>query len=293
MKKIVVLLSAFALVGAFAFAQEEDAGIGLTVLMNFGIDDLGDVDERTPVIAPELEYENAFLEGALDVYGDLAYTVSIGEDETVQSFDLEVELGYNLSLSGVSILSIILNEQNSFQTSPEVEDTETETPFSGIFESALKFNQGFGFGDIFAKVGLPIVYAYGEKDGDPFTNIYLTLGYSGGVGPGTFGLELTPFSYNIDPVNELGFGKGAEAGLFAHDADLSTFGLLLSYELADTFYAEVDIKAYDPEFKVFAITPEFNYFLNRFTFKISAEFLKVDGVDDVYVSPSIAVGYSF
>ncbi|MDR1862920.1 MAG: hypothetical protein LBQ67_03260, partial [Treponema sp.] len=152
------------LICSFVAAQEE--GIGLTPKLEFGIGNVneGNDGSRSILITPGVEYENAFLDGALDVFAELDYTIGIPEKgDTDHLVYLEEEVGYNLGLGDAMTLSIILNNQNNFLVSPEA--PSGFDPFDGVLEPSLKFTYGADFGEIWVQAGLPIGYA-------PFAGAY-------------------------------------------------------------------------------------------------------------------------
>jgi hypothetical protein len=170
-------------------------------------------------------------------------------------------------LGEASVLSFILNNNNTFQLAPEL-DSSAET-HEGVIEPSLLFTQTLGFGDLYAQLGFPINYLTGVKD-ESSVDTYLTLGWASTFG---LGLELTG-TYNIDP-----------------DSEMSEWGMLISYEKA-FFYGEVEFVT-DKEFKSIGVNPEIDISLNAWTFIVRAEIGKEDGVDDASFVPFIGAKYSF
>jgi hypothetical protein len=291
-RRFIFAVMAAVLICAFAVAQEGE-GIGLTAKAEFGIENVNEGNEgkKVIVIAPGLEYENAFLDGALDVFAEVDYTIGIqdGED-TGHVLYLEEELGYNLGLGDAMTLSIILNNQNNITVSPDVDPLN---PFDGVLEPSLKFAYKAGFGEVWAKAGLPIGYAAGGSyvdssglsidtsdgtsidGGDTTLDAYLTLAYYS-----TFGLavELTP-NLALAPSER--------------DTGYSGFDILVKYETGP-IYAEVEVnlpKEIDVE--GVTVTPDFEYSLNSFTFYVKSEFSGIGSDGDIEVSPALGVKYSF
>jgi hypothetical protein len=283
-RRFIFAVMAALLVCAFAVAQED--GIGLTAKAEFGIGNInegknsdGTDAKKTFVIVPGLEYENSFLDEALDVFAEVDYTIEIPTEDdgkTTHVLYLEEEVGYNLGLGEAMTLSIILNNQNNITVSPEVETGFN--PFDGVLEPSLKFAFSAGFGEIWAQAGLPIGYAAGEggasKDGgDTTLDAYLTLAYYSTFG---LGIELTP-NLALSP-----------------DSDYAGFDILVNYENGP-IYAEVEVnlpKKIDDD--GVTVTPEFDYSLNSFTFYVKSEFGGIGLKEgDVQISPALGVKYSF
>jgi hypothetical protein len=273
------------LICSFAVAQEEDEGIGLTAKAEFGIDDLTEADDaKTFIIIPGLEYENSFLDDALDVFAEADYKIGIPSadgGDTLHALYLEEEVGYNLGLGDALTLSIILNNQNTFLVSPKL--STGYKSFDGILEPSLKFAYGADFGEIWVQAGFPVGYAAPDEDfegwgvssdgGDTAIDAYLTLGWASTFG---LGVELTP---NLALSPEKGY-----AG----------FDILVNYE-NDTIYAEVEVnlpKEIDVE--GITVTPEFDYSVNAFTFYVKSEFGGIGIKEgDITVAPALGIKYSF
>jgi hypothetical protein len=261
-KRLAAAALALVLICGFAWAQDgtEDEGIGLTGGLEMGFGDV--VDELLISLTPSVEYENSF--GDLDVFGELDYSVEF-DDPTAHSLYLEVELGYNFSFGEASVLSIILNNNNTFRLAPELEDGET---YEGVIEPSLLFTQTFDFGDLYGQLGFPITYLTGIED-ETAVDTYLTLGWASAFG---LGLELTGY-FAIDP-----------------ESDMSGLGMLISYEKA-FFYGEVEFVT-DKEFKSVGINPEINILFKAWTFIVRAEIEKVEDLDASF-APFIGAKYSF
>lgn len=249
------------LICSFATAQEEDEGIGLTPKLEAGFGNVA--DEAVISLSPGIEYEKSF--GNLDVFGELDYTAAL-EDPTVHGVYEEIELGYNFSFGEASVLSVILNNNNTFRLSPKLAENET---FEGTLEPSVLFTQTLDFGDLYGQAGFPIDYLTGVKDDDMGIGAYLTLGWASTFG---LGLELTG-NLSISP-----------------DSDYTETGFVVSYE-KDFIYGEVAVTA-DKEFKNFGITPEVDISLDAWTFYVNAEIGIADGADTA-ISPAIGVKYSF
>jgi len=278
MKRFLVFFLVLVLSAGFAAAQD----IGLTVGLEFGIVNVGkayDLDAE-PYLMPMVIYENAFLDDALDLYAELDYTLGFGKaynedgDEVLpQSLYFDLSVGYNLSLGDASTLSIILeNEFNELIISPSFKDSNNIT---GIFTPAIKFNQGFDFGDIYAQIGLPITYIQDYKDADIETGLDFTLGWGS-----SFGLGLEAVFYTMLAPSEI-------AGYYA-------FETTVSYE-ADSLYCELNV-SFPKEIKDdgLTITPEVDYSFGSLTAYLFIEFAGI-GVDggEVSITPALGIKYSF
>lgn len=282
MKRIFAVCAVLVLACGFLAAQEEDEGIGLSAGLEFGIGDAGNDDGRTVYLTPNLVYENSFDD--LDVYVEGDYTITFdgedasGEKATVQTFYLEEELDYNLHFGSASTLTLILNNALDFflTPAPEVADQEIINRADGALKPALKFTQGFDFGDLYGQLGFPIGYEKLDKSENSTFDVQLVAGYAAGFG---LGIEVT-CNFGVKPESAYGETE-----------------LLLSYENG-SIYGEVDIVA-DGEFKVWTITPEFDYSLGSFTFYVGAELGNLGATDeadeklDVSFSPFLGVSYSF
>jgi hypothetical protein len=270
MKRFLVFFLVLVLGAGFAAAQD----IGLTVGLEFGLEDVG--GDMAPYLMPMLIYENAFIDDALDVYAELDYTLGFGKaynedgDEVLpQSLYIDLSVGYNLSLGDASTLSFILeNEFDTIEISPS-------DFITGIFTPAIKFNQGFDFGDIYAQVGLPVIYYPNVKDADAGLGLDFTLGWGSSFG---LGIEVI-LSMMFAPEDDAGY-SGLEA----------TF----SYE-ADSLYCELNaVFSSDIKAEGITITPEFDYSFGSLTAYLFIEFAGIgsDG-GEVSITPALGVKYSF
>jgi hypothetical protein len=246
---------------ANAQEQEEDEGTGISAGLELGAGDVA--DKAVFSIMPNIVYEKSF--DALDVFGELDYTAAL-DDPLVQELYLEEEVGYNLQLAEPSVLSFIVNNQNTFFLSPELEEGTTHL---GVIEPSLKYTHTFGFGDLSGQAGFPIDYLSGVKD-EIAAGMYIKAGWASKFG---LGIELTG-NMALHP-----------------ESDFSGYGLLVSYERG-IFYGEVEVNA-GKEFKDFEILPEFDITLGSLTLIARMELYKFDGVDDWVVMPFIGASYSF
>jgi hypothetical protein len=285
MKKCIVFLLGLCLAAGFAAAgeEDEDEGIGLSVGLEFGMGNVnkGNDEEMAPYLMPMLIYENSFLdEDALDLYAELDYTLGFlkepngdGDEVFPQSIYLDLMIGYNLSLSTASTLSLIAeNEFDEILLAPSFEGMNVLT---GIFTPAIKFNQEIGFDNIFTKVGVPITYIQYDKDADLEVGADFTLGWNSSFG---LGIEAKACILLV-PIEDSRY-KGLET--------------IISYE-TETIYAEVEvIIPNEIGAEGITVTPEFDYLFKGFTFYVNCEFAGL-GLDegDMSISPALGVKYSF
>jgi len=266
-RKFLVFFLVLILAAGFAAAQD----IGLTTGLEFGLGNInkaygGDVE---PYLMPMLIYENSFLDGTLDLYAELDYTLGFGNDDLAQSLYIDLFAGYNLSLGSASTLSFILeNEFDPIDISPD-------DLIIGIFTPAIKFNQGFDFGDLYAKVGLPITYYPNIKNADTGVGLNFTLGWDSAFGLG------------IEAVIYTQLAPGDDAGYYA-------FGTTVLYENGPMY---CELNAYFPSdinAEGITITPEFDYSFGNFTAYLFIEFAGIgsDGGEAV-ITPALGVKYSF
>jgi hypothetical protein len=261
MKKLLCVLFVVMMAAAGSAGAQEDEGIGLSLGLELGAGNVA--EEAVFSLTPNVVYENSF--DALDLFGELDYTIEF-DDPTIHELYFEVELGYNLQLTDPGVLSIIVNNNNTFQLSPALEEGET---YEGVVEPALKYTHTLDFGDLYVQAGLPFYYLTGFKD-ETAMELYGTLGWASTFG---LGLEFTG-TMGIKPESEF-------AG----------FGCLVSYE-QDIFYGEVEVVT-DKEFKYLQIKPEIDLTFAPWTLIVRAEFYKRDGIDDWAVRPFIGGKYSF
>jgi len=299
MKKFPVFFLVLALVAGFAAADD----IGLTAGVEFGITDINKPNEAEdvyPYLEASVEYENSFLDEALDIYAGLAYdigfTKEINEDlEEVNPHGLwfDLKVGYNLGLGAASTLSFILENENYFEIAPATEDR-----IFGVIKPGIKFNQNMeDIGDFYAQADVPLAYLYfgAEKD-YTFAGLDITLGWASAFGLGLEAAGHILFSPNDD------FGDGETLNGF------TGLSFTASYETGPVYAeiaATIPVKNLDTgsPYNYFdssqpwgiSITPMFSY---TFGFGLSA-YLSVtfDGIgikdNDMGITPAIGVTYSF
>ena len=278
MKKFLFFFLVLILAAGFVAAQD----LGLTAGLEFGIGNVNKAndDDMYPYLMPMVIYENAFLDGALDLYAELDYTFGFtkainedGKEVLPQSLYFDFMLGYNLSLGSASTLSFILeNEFDEFIFSPRYKESNNLT---GIFTPAVKFNQEFGFGDLYAKIGVPITYVQYYKDADAVIGLDFTAGWNSAFG---LGIE-TIFYTQIAPSDGAGY-LGLEA--------------IVSYETGPLYFELDTCVPGKISEEGLTITPEVDYTFGNFTFYAFFEFagMGIDG-GKVSITPALGVKYSF
>jgi hypothetical protein len=259
MRKTWLLILVITLTMGYVVSAQDD-GIGLTVGAELGMIDV--TNEKVPYIMPMLIYENAFLDGALDLYAELDYTFCFKKygSDFPQWLYFDFALGYNLSLGSASTLSFLAeNEFDTIQIAPGKEKT-------GIFTPGVRFTQGLDAGDIYFQLGVPIYYMDAEGMGLDFT-----FGWASTFG---LGIELTQHN-SMKP--EFGY-----VGL----------DFIVSYETGPIYF-EVEVDTYKEMDYGVIITPEFDYSFNNFTVYAKCEFAGVAGKGDMVISPAVGVKISF
>jgi hypothetical protein len=258
-KKFFVAFFVLVLSANFVAANDDEEGIGLSVGLEFGIGNINkpNDEEMSPYLRPILIYENSFLDDTLDVYAELYYTFGFtkepnddGDEVNPQSLYSDIILGYNISLGGASTLSFILeNEFDEIIISPTNKEANALT---GIFTPAIKFNQEFDIGNLFAKIGSPITYIQYDKDADTSVGLDFTVGWNSAFG---LGIEAKACML-IVPGDDAGF-SGVEA--------------TITYE-TETIYIEVEtIIPKEINNEGVKVTPEFDYSFKNFTFYVKCE----------------------
>jgi hypothetical protein len=277
MKKFLVLFLGLSLAVSYTLVADEDEGIGLSAGLEFGIANIGKAndEEMTPYLMPMLIYGNSFLDDSLELYAELDYTFGFtkepddeGGEVFPQSLYFDFMLGYNFGLGDTSTLSVIIDEIIILPKFKEI------NALTGIFTPAVKFTQGFDFGDLFAQIGVPGTVQY-DKDADTEVGLDFTLGWNSSFG---LGIE-AKIRTLLAPGDDRGY-SGLET--------------IVSYE-NDPIYLEVEtIFPGEISGEGITITPEFDYIFRNFTFYVKCEFAGI-GIDggSVCVSPALGFKYSF
>jgi hypothetical protein len=278
MKKCIAFLVVLFLAAGFAAAE----GIGLSVGLEFGLENINKANDEdmNPYLMPRIIYENSFLDDALDLYAEMNYKFGFdkaenddGDEVIQQSMYLDLMVGYNLGLGSASTLSFILeNEFDELIISPRL---SSDGNLKGVFIPAVKFTQTFDFGDLFAKVGVPITYSQYVKDADTQLGLDFTLGWNS-----TFGLGIEAKICTL-------FMPGEDAGY-------NGFETTISFE-TEPIYVEVEVIIHkEISDEGIKITPEFDFSLGRFTFYAKCEIAGVGkNGSDAVISPGLGVKFSF
>jgi hypothetical protein len=257
-KRILVFFLTFAMLGAFAWAQEEE-GIGL----DLGFEGGPTIDDS--YFMPFISYGRSF--GPVDFAINLEYTFDItGGKDAPQHLFFEEDIGYGLDLSDTSSLYFNLHNENDFTLFGKFDEEHGDS----VLEPSAAFNLGVGEGELGFTLGVPITYIYEEGDGDtPGLGVNLTAGYTFGNG---FGVALTG---NIDILQDAGYA----------DTDL-----VLSYG-NDSFYAELEIDAEVNTFDSWAFYPYVEFYLGKFTAYVGIDF---EGIgSESSAAPYIGGKFSF
>ena len=277
MKKFLVFFMVLTLATGFVMAQEEDEGIGLTVGAEFGIGDINkpnNADDMYPYVMPMIIYENAFMDGALDIFAELDYTLGFTDNA---AGDLPMELyndiiiGYNLGLSEASTLSFIVEHELTFDlvTDGDVADNMLNTVRPGI-----RFNQFIeSAGDLYAQVNLPVTYMDNGAD-DTITGLDFIIGWGS-----TFGLGLEATIYTLLSPDTVSGYNG--------------FDVLVSYENGPV-YCEVEACIPEDMDSGVTITPEFQYeIIPNLKAYVNCAFTAIGSDFDVGITPALGITYSF
>jgi len=299
MKKLLVFFLVLTLTAGFVMAE----GLGLTAGLEFGIEGVNkpnDAEDMGPYLYPNIAYENSFLDGALDVFADLGFTVYFtkgwggygkdkdGKDATPMSLYFDLGATYNLFFGDSTLSFTLENEIDPLVLSARLEKNEhgeDAKNMTSIFWPGVTFNQKLsGIGDIYANARLGIMYLQDSyKDETPMA-MELKFGWVSEFGLGLWVRE------------DLALNK--YAGCDGESGHIQ-FNFLVSYETGP-LYAEVEInipKEFDKNGGI-TITPKAEYtIMDGLNVWLKAEIGGIGeiGVDkgDVGISPALGVTYSF
>ena len=274
MKKFLVFFMVLTLATGFVMAQEEDEGIGLTVGAEFGIGDINkpnNADDMYPYVMPMIIYENAFMDGALDIFAELDYTLGFTKEGGDLPMDLYFDFiaGYNLGLSEASTLSFIVEHELSFLIAPDG-GLDAGDRMLNIVRPGIRFNQFIeSAGDLYAQVNLPVTYMDNGAD-DTITGLDFIIGWGS-----TFGLGLEATIYTL-----LSSGYNG-------------FDVLVSYENGPV-YCEVEACIPEDMDSGVTITPEFQYeIIPNLKAYVNCAFTAIGSDFDVGITPALGITYSF
>ena len=244
MKRLLLLVLAMSLIVGMAFA---DGGIGLTVGVGYvepNTDE--DDDEFVPI---SVEYENVFMDGALEVTAELIYNQPLGKMPDPDDLNKEVTKDGNMSIELEGLYNI--NENMAAILNFMVDMTFEEKKMMNMWLTpGFRYKQTFGFGDFWAQANVPLslsgtvagIYIdengqYYDKDGKlqdyaamDFVNLELIFSFmrlrDKGEGLG-FGGELALKSCLSDATND--------------DADFLQYLHLTPYYENELLYAEMEV----------------------------------------------------
>jgi hypothetical protein len=270
MKKLLLIF--FVLLPSLSVTAND--GIGVSTGFETGIENINKRDDWEPYIMPVIIFEQAYLDGVLDVFAELDYTFGFfkvldkKKEVYPQSLYFDLLFAYNKSLDGASTLSFIIeNEFDEFIIAPS-----TKNNIKGILTPAMKFTQEFDFGDIYGVVGSPIIYIDYDKKADIGVGLDFTLGWYSTFGPGLEAKALT----RLLPGDSRGY-LGLE--------------VLVTYETGPMYF-EVLAEIPKEISGGVTITPEFEYNFGNITFYVYSKFAGLGGAD-VIISPAIGVKFNF
>jgi hypothetical protein len=103
MKKLLVLFLTLIIIAGVVMAQD----LGVTTGIELGFQDLRYYRKDNMYLRPMFTYENSFIDGALDIYGELGLPFW-SKPKFWMGMDIDFEVGYNLNLAPASTLSFIL-----------------------------------------------------------------------------------------------------------------------------------------------------------------------------------------
>ena len=278
---------------------------GFTAGLEFGIEGVNK-DSRMPAPKGIAGFGHSFLDGALDIYLELNYTVGFpkrhndlsssrsvsrclecdddpsnghfgdpSDDDWAlrQSLYSNSMIGYNLNLGfdGETVLSFILqNEIDELTISPRSDNSNN---IRGIFTPAIRFSHEFNTGDIYTQIGVPFTYVRETKNADKEVGLEFTLGWNS-----LLGLELEAMVYTL-------LAPGSRAGFDA-------LAFLIGYELKQ-FHFSVD--TYIPLREIdrlgVNITPQIEYTFRQWTFHANCIFYHIGS--GLYVTPALGFKYTF
>ena len=291
MKKFPVFFLVFALTAGFAAAED----IGLTAGLEFGITDVNKPNEAEkvhPYLEVSVEYENSFLDEALDLYAGLVYDTGFTEaNPNGLSFDFRI--GYNLGLGAVSTLSFILENENYIEFA-----SGTENSVFGVIKPGVKFSQNMeDNGDFYAQVEVPVAYLYyGQEKEHTYAGLDITLGWA------------SAFGLSIETAGHILFSPGGEMDGGETINGFTGMSITASYETGPVYAeiaAAIPVKnlSIGSPYSYFdtsagsgvSITPMFSYtFVFGLTAYVNCTF---DGIgvkdNDMGITPAIGITCSF
>lgn len=251
MRKLLVFFLFFFL-GSTAMADKIGLNLGLYGERFY----LLDTDTEDYFLTPLLEYDHSF--GTVDLYLKGEYTFCL-TNPFPQFFFSKEKITAHLPLSSASELQFRLTNETNVRFNPDRND--------GRVQPELGYGLVFPAGDVSLALGFPLTYQFGGS-ADPLFGVALTAAYS------------TPFWLGL---------KAMADWTLVSEVAFDTLELVINF-MQDQFYAEIAFKATE-SFDYLSLTPEFDYFIDSFTFWAGMEFGGLGCT--LSISPTIGVKYRF
>ena len=184
------------------YSQNE--GYAISVGTEFGVDNINDGDHREPYIGLNFMYDEALLNGKLNINIGFGYVFEFVKEFNAdykkvfpQTLTLDAGLGYNLNLRDTSTLSFLLESYTDFRLAP-LNTPNDDNNVASVLSPGIRFIESLSFGDIYAQIGFPFRFApYG-------VNTEFTIGWNSKFG---LGLALDTY-FHLSPEANWGRGLG-------------------------------------------------------------------------------------
>lgn len=181
--------------------HSHNEGFAVSVGIEFGIDNVNDNDGMEPYIGSIVMYDEALLNGRLNINIGLGYFFEFVKKDDAdfnkvfpQILTLDAGLGYNLDLRNTSTLSFLLDSYTDFRLAPRLDNNVVS-----ILSPGIRFSETLGFGGMYAQIGFPLHFPSYDFD------MEFTLGWIS-----TFGLGLSlDTNFNLSPKADWGGELGA------------------------------------------------------------------------------------
>lgn len=281
MKKLPALF--FVLVFSAGFTTNAMDALGFTAGVEFSVENISEQNEgeRQPVLRPFVIYEDSFLNGTLDIYAEFGYNAGFftiednnQEDVSPHWLDINFIFGYNLFLSPVSTLTVLLEKDfDKLMLSPRFSGSNN---VNGSVIPGISFNHEQSLGDFYTRIDLPIHYLHHDSGAGTEVHLDFTFGWLGAFG---FGIEFTQKNI-LNPEANGRFHAG--------------FDLIVSYGYGP-FFAEVILET--PRMineDGINIIPLVEYSFDAFTFYLEFAINGI-GIRDrsPEISPTMGLRFSF
>ncbi|MCL1826501.1 MAG: hypothetical protein FWG20_00480 [Candidatus Cloacimonetes bacterium] len=271
MKKYIMLLLAMTFIFTLAIAQ-----VGITAGVHY-VEPNTDMDDDES-IKVKIEYDGAFMDDALEIWGNLIYNNPLDSDAD-GDMEIEVEATYNFNDNMAAILDLCI-------TMPMDSDKDGETWLTPGFR--YKFEPSF---DFFVRLDLPLILA-GDEDTEAmdFVGLNLTMNLNRlrdkrGMAD-TWGCELKLENWLTEPSEDIFLNYLKITPYFEHE----------------WFYGEIEIAM--PLFEDgmdlegMTITPLIDFNILpvdglAVEFALPVSNLGADNDDDAIIGFSLGVKYSF